>query len=301
MIKNTLGAFALVTILSTQALAVKIMPTHFGQVFQNHPLKAKSQAIGGQVLYYGGPVIGHAQVSLILWGKNVSSATVRSMPDFYSSVLNSDYMDWLKIYNTNITAQNGQAGTNQTIGRGSFVQTIQISPSITSGTVTDAQIQAELQKQIDAQVIPAPTADSLFMIHFPKGITITLEDGSSSCSAFCAYHEGFKAKDGSPVFYSVIPDLDSAACSFGCGSGSSIDRITVSASHELIEAITDGFPTIGSNPAFPQAWNTSDGQEVGDLCQSYTANLKGKAGNYTIQQEFDNSTNSCTTADYTSN
>ena len=302
MIKSALVLFVSTLALSAGAIASNGMPLYKTNVF---PKSSAAPKAGTKVLYYGGPVISHAQVYAVFWGDKVTATTKSAMPDFYSSVLNSNYMDWLKIYNTTgITSADGHAGTNQQIGRGSFIQAIQITPAVTTGTIDDKDIQAELEKQIAAKVLPAPTADSLYMIHFPKGLKITMHDGSTvatSCQQFCAYHEGFKAKDGSSVYYGVMPDLDSMACSLGCGSGGSLARITVSASHELIEAVTDPFPTPGTKPGFPQAWNTTGGEEVGDLCQSNTATLKGKATSYTIQQEWDNSTNACTTGSYSSN
>lgn len=302
MINRTLVLFATTLALSSGALASNGMLINEARVFPNAAQYSKAQS---DVLYYGGPVISHAQVYVIFWGSKVTATTKNAMPDFYASVLNSDYMDWLKVYNTtSVVAQGGQAGTQQTIGRGTYIQAIEINPAKVSGTLDDQEIRAELEKQILAKVIPAPGADSLYMIHFPKGLSITMHDGSTvmtSCKQFCAYHQGFKAKDGSNIYYGVMPDLDSFACSMGCGSGGSLTRITVSASHELIEAITDPFPTPGSNPSFPQAWNTKDGFEVGDLCQSNTATLKGRGASYTIQQEWDNSTHACTTAStYTS-
>ena len=273
---------------------------------QQRALSFNAGAPASRVLYYGGPVISHAQIVLVLWGDKVSSTTKSAMPDFYASIINSTYMDWLGVYNTTgsvVVQGTGHSSSNQTIGRGTFLQTVQIKPTVLSGTIDDAQIQAELTKQMAAGTLPAATADTLYMIHFPPGLKITIHDGATvmtSCQQFCAYHEGYKGKNGTPVFYGVIPDLDSMACSLGCGSGNALARITVSSSHELIEAITDGFPTPGSNPDYPQAWNTKTGEEVGDLCQSSKGSLKGKAATYVVQQEFNNQTSACTTGNYVS-
>jgi len=274
----------------------KHLPSFLGQ---NSDTKS-----GTSVLYFGGPVISNAQIYLIYWGGSVSATTTAAMPDFYASMVNSTYMDFLKNYNTsNITVQGaGHTGTNQSVGRGTFLQTIQIAPAKLSGTIDDTEIQAELEKQIAAGKIPGANANTLYMVHFPKGLKITMSDGgtvATSCVQFCAYHNGFQPKTGSAIYYGVMPDLDSLACSFGCGSGGSLARITTSASHEMIEAITDPIPTPGSNPAFPQAWNTSDGQEIGDLCQSNTGKLTGHAATYTIQQEYSNALGGCTKGDYT--
>ena len=295
---STTMAFANPLMLTKGEMAMKQLKA---ASLESTTLQASTMA-GGKVVYYGGPVIAHPQVFLILWGDKVIDGTKKSMPDFYSSVLNSSYMDWLKIYNTtNITAQDGRTGTNQEIGRGSFMQTVQIKPSILTGTVDDEQIRTELEKNIDAGILPKPTADTLFMIHFPADLKITFSaDGvlATSCQQFCAYHNGFESKKNGNIYYGVMPNLDSIACSFGCGSGGSLARQTVCASHELIEAITDAFPTPGSKPVFPQAWNTTDGSEVGDLCQSTSGTLKGKGGSYKVQQEWDNSKGACTTGNY---
>jgi len=221
-------------------------------------------------------------------------------------VVNSTYMDWLNQYDSNRNALDGRAGTNQTIGRGTYNGTFTIKPTQGSAAVvTDEQIQAELEAQINAGVLPAPTMDSLYMIHFPSGMKITMSDGSggtaTSCQQFCAYHFGFKAKSGANVYYGVMPDLSSVSCSMGCGMGASlIDRTTISASHELIEAVTDAFPTPGSNPGYPQAWNTADGLEIGDVCQGGNGKLQVGSQTFTVQQEFDNVKGACTTGDYMS-
>ena len=71
------------------------------------------------------------------------------------------------------------------------------------------------------------------------------------------------------------------------------------ASHEFVEATTDNIPTPGSNPAFPQAWNDANGFEVADICGGSGTLTRGSKS-YTVTQFFLNSTNSCSTGNYTS-
>jgi hypothetical protein len=286
-------------------LGVFASSSAFASVYPKN-LGRESTAAAKKFNYYGGPVIGHAKVSTVFWGANINAKVKAAMPAFYAGVVNSTYMDWLNQYDTNRNAIDGRAGTNQTIGRGSYNGTFTIKPTQGSAAVvTDEQIQAELEAQINAGVLPAPTMDSLYMIHFPSGMKITMSDGSggtaTSCQQFCAYHFGFKAKSGANVYYGVMPDLSSVSCSMGCGMGASlIDRTTISASHELIEAVTDAFPTPGSNPGYPQAWNTTDGMEIGDVCQGGSGKLQVGSQTFTVQQEFDNVKGACTTGDYMS-
>ncbi len=270
-----------------------------------HGVLNESMKDGKRFQYYGGPVIGHAKVVTVFWGASINAKIKTAMPAFYAGVVNSSYLDWLSQYNTNVNAMDGRMGTNQSIGRGSYGGTVTIQPSApTSGSVSDDQIQAELERQVQMGVLPAPTDDTLYMMHFPAGLKITMPDGNggtaTSCQQFCAFHFGFKSKTGANIYYGVMPDLSSVACSMGCGMGSLLDRTTISASHELIEAITDAYPTPGSTPGFPQAWNTSDGMEIGDVCQGKNGNLQVGQKTFVVQQEFDNAKGACTTGDYIS-
>jgi hypothetical protein len=91
------------------------------------------------------------------------------------------------------------------------------------------------------------------------------------------------------LFYGVMPDC-----------GYSFATETVISSHELAEATTDNFPTPGSNPAYPQAWNNAEGYEIGDLCEGDSATLTAGAERYSVQQVFSNLVNSCSSGNYTS-
>ncbi|MGI9170606.1 MAG: hypothetical protein ACR2FH_10620, partial [Caulobacteraceae bacterium] len=114
--------------------------------------------------------------------------------------------------------------------------------------------------------------------------------GSRSCVAFGAYHSAVSSTvTPDNVFYGVMPD---------CGGGFS--TLTSVSSHEFGEAVTDAIPTPGSHPAYPQAWNTVDGFEIGDLCESRHGTLTGGGESYTVQEMFTNSTNACATGNFTS-
>lgn len=269
------------------------------QMELNRILKGTSSLAAPKLQYYGGPIISHVKAHVVFWGTGVDATTVSKIGDFMTSTVNSTYMDWLKEYNTNLPAVDHRPGTNQTIGRGSAGGIFVITPGHTGHSLQDADVRAEIEAQVAAGVLPKPTDDSIFMIYFPPGISITIE-GQSSCSAFCAYHEGFKSTSLGNTFYGVMPDLG-GMCSFGCGfADSRFDSLTAISSHELIEAVTDPFPTPGDKPAFPQAWNTTDGQEIGDLCASTSSRLTTQGLTYTLQGEFDNTANACQTGTYQS-
>jgi hypothetical protein len=128
------------------------------------------------------------------------------------------------------------------------------------------------------------------MMFFPKDITITLGK-AVSCQSFGAYHEATsKTVTTTNTYYAVMPD---------CGGGFSY--LTFASSHEFAEATTDNIPTPGSHPKYPQAWNTSDGYEIGDLCEGASPGiLSAGSSSYQVTQVYLNTTGACSTGSYTS-
>jgi len=166
---------------------------------------------------------------------------------------------------------------------------VQITPKHKGLTLTDKQVQKELEYQIAKGVLPANNLNTLYMIYFPADVTITLGK-LVSCQAFGAYHEAVSSKvTKSNVFYGVMPD---------CGGG--FDYMTIVSSHEFAEATTDNIPTPGTHPKYPQAWNTSDGYEIGDLCEGTQATLTTNANTYYVQELYLNIIAACGTANFTS-
>jgi len=271
-------------------------PTHFTQ--KSHALTLmQSPTAAGKLQYYGGPVIPNAKVIAVMWGSNVDGPTKTVVTDFYTALTKSDIMDWMDQYNTAGKSLDGRDGTNQHIGKGNFAGVITIAPKVTSGEIDDKDIQAELQRQIDAGVLPKPDDNTLFMTYFPPGMSISIE-GMHSCSEFCAYH-GFNGTPQSAHFYyGVMPDLG-GACSFGCGFNQHVNNVTSISTHEFCEAVTDPFPTPGSSPAYPQAWNDNAGSEIGDLCADSTNTLTMGGKSFVVQSEFDNTTGSCSSRNWT--
>ncbi len=244
----------------------------------------------GKVLrYYGGPVISHVKVFIVFWGNQVGTELETKLAPFYRSTLDSQYMDVLAQYKTDIPAVDGRKGTGQTIGHGRLIGQKMIEPRNQAPTLTDGMIQKELSAQIAAGVLPSPDANTLYMIYFPLGIRIEGPGGSgNSCETFDAYHDGFKSSQGDSIFYGVMPDcgLDFAAA-------------TEVSSHETIEAVTDPFPTPGNHPAYPQAWNSIKGDEVADLCQMRSPSYVSGSVTSVVARPWDNSTNACAKGPWT--
>jgi hypothetical protein len=234
---------------------------------------------GTQLTYYGGPVIANVVIHAVYWGNSVAFQS--HLNDFYRSVTNSSYMDWLSEYNT----------PTQQIGRGTFAGAAVIRPGHTGTSLSDADIQAELSAQMDAGVLPQSDGkNDLYMIHFPPSVSITA-DGNTSCVQFCAYHGTFKKGD-TLVFYGVHPDLVDTNCAQGCGGGAPQDNTTSVASHEMVEAITDaavGVAPADGPPVSPMAWYNEAQGEIGDICNA----RQGRVNGFTVQLQWSNRQNKC--------
>jgi hypothetical protein len=264
--------------------------------------------MGAHLTYYGGRVVSNMQLVMVLWGtgfyeSHVTSTGTPSMMSFYKQILgNGSYTAWLnREYNTV-----GQS-SNQVIGPGGVVGPgpIRITPSASSSTVTDTQIQTELAAQIHAGKLPAPTRDAAgnnntyYAIYFPNGITIT-QGGTTSCQAggFCAYHGTSFTTDAHEIYYGVHPDMQAGSgCDTGCGNAViPFGNYTSIASHEMSETITDAEAGIGSNIGPPLAWYDATNGEVADICDGLLqqGSYKGFDGQtYTTQLLFSNAQSNC--------
>jgi len=266
--------------------AYHIMPT------QQYLEKMKKDGVSppsGPMFYYGGSVFEHVKLVSVMWGPNVPATTVAGIPGFSAAIVNSTHIDQMAEYDTLKHGVNGHKGTNQDIGRGTYLGQFQIKPKNQSTSLTDEDVQNEIQHQINRGKLPPRDLETLYEVYFPQGITINLQ-GLISCQDFGAYH--FATHDFNlsrkNLFYAVEP-----ACNYSFGT------ITFIAAHEFAEATTDNVPTPGSFPDFPQAWNDANGFEIGDKCGG-SGTLTAGSDHYTVTQYWLNSKNGCSTGNYTS-
>jgi hypothetical protein len=242
-------------------------------------------APANHVAYFGGPVLSHVKVYAVRYGTGtnlpqVASTATPSVSSFLNGVVNSPYLDWLREYDT----WNQGTGSNQTIERGTFAGLITITPSSAhNGTdLYDGGLQAELSAQIAHGHLPAPDANTLYVVFFRKGQTLHL-DGYTSRNYFCAYHNAVNNAAGQMQFaYAAIPyEADQT----GCGTASAFDNLTETVSHELVEAITD--PNLSS-------WFDPAGNEVGDLCNHSGTYVTASDGvSYHVQRIWSQAANAC--------
>jgi hypothetical protein len=163
-------------------------------------------------------------------------------------------------------------------------------------TIDDSAVQTWLAGKLDGSAVNAafgtPTDESVYVIFYPTGTTVTLQ-GLQSCieGGFGGYHNSVALTSGPwsglNVAYAVVPE-----CSF---QASTAEQLTESASHELIEATTDPLP-LTENPAYAQTdqndivWEVLlGGGEVADMCaQNPTADFVPAGFATPVQRSWSN-------------
>jgi hypothetical protein len=254
-----------------------------------HPLGLQAglsdeAAAKAKLTYYGGPVLEQASAVAVLWGDAVDPEVASRIGDFYQAVTGSSYFGWLSEYDT----------PSQHVGKGSSGGVFTIAPSRKSGSISDKQIEKELAAQIKKGALPRPDANTVYLIHFPSGATISM-GGAHSCQSggFCGYHSAFRSGK-SHVRYAVLPDMGAGSgCDTGCGSGTAFERMTSVASHELVEATTDPDVGLAKGLASPLAWYDSTNGEIGDICAGKNGKLHARGTAWTVQKEWSNKAGAC--------
>jgi hypothetical protein len=240
---------------------ISIVPLHPGKAL------AAAPQVPPQLTYRNGPLLTSVQVFTIFWGAGWNTAPqsdlLPKVNDFFDFILSSQLMDQLGEYSV----------PGKAIGRGSLTGTISLTTPAPGKTVDDSAIQQFLQQQISAGILPATTANTLYFVFLPPGVTVT-QGCSASCQVFCGYHDAINNN----IFYAVMPYPGCAGC---LGGAAAFDALTSTTSHELCEAITDPIPG--------QGWYDDNNGEIGDICAWQTRTL----GGFTIQLEWSNKANKC--------
>jgi len=135
-----------------------------GSAVQMQPLGSTPCQSGAHLNYYGGNLIQHPQVFAYYWGSGVGFGPGNSpgtMNQFLSSILHSQYIDWLKEYDTGSFA----------IRRGGLLGSFTDSGVQTTGTISMSVIHDRLLAQISAGVIPNYDADVIYAVYIPASLT----------------------------------------------------------------------------------------------------------------------------------
>jgi hypothetical protein len=229
--------------------------------------RAAAVAQSAQLVYNNGPLIARAEVFTIFWGSAWQQAPLAGLISevnrFFDYILTSVLIDQLGEY----------SAAQYQIGHGKSIGSITLTSPDLSKTVDDSAIQQLIQREVSTGKLPPASLDLIYFVFLPSGVTVT-QGGSASCKVFCGYHDALSNE----IFYAVMPFPDCSDCSSGL---SSFDALTVTASHELCEAITDPVPGKG--------WYDNQNGEIGDICAWQTKRI----GQYTVQKEWSNKASGC--------
>jgi hypothetical protein len=268
-------------------------------------------AAGAHPAYYGGSVVSNPQVVVVSWGPDVDSAVVNGLPAFYSTILDSPYLDWVSEYSTvGLTGLiDGLPGTNQRIGRGNFVGTFTLQTN-SATTVSNTDVLSVLQSEIAVGNLPGPTTDAegnantVYMVNFPPGVTVISYGGATGCAGpppagFCGATDTVTLG----ALYAgvgLIPDMSPASpCTGLCGTDPSyFNNATEVHAHVLLNLVTDmeyGLWTAQGTGTVqrPLGWyNVGPETQVADICTGQPALVQG----YAVETGWSNTQDACVSA-----
>jgi hypothetical protein len=228
------------------------------------------------VTYQGGAVMPQVQVQGLYLGSDWSTNSTYNqqkgtLEGFLKSTVSGSFMDALN-------------GAGYGVGRGSASQGIIDSVTFNKSLyLTDAAIQNTLQTEISHGWLQAPNSNRLYVVFVEDNVAVMNSQGQTSINGFFGYHTAFLGTDASghaaDVHYAVIayPGGPNGVN----GNLSTIDGMTVTASHEIAEAVTD--PNIGTNDSaliragLTISWDDNKLGEVGDIANQEAVYLNGYA------------------------
>ena len=234
------------------------------------PARAQGNFTDVNIDYNGGQLIQNVHVATIFWGSEWKGSRYQ---DFLNGFFQALFTDGRYLANLAQYSANGYK-----ISNGKYVGTF-LDDLPLAATVSDSEIRAEIKALATAGSVPATDANILYFVFTPKNTVVTDRQGNSSLFDFAGYHD-FASEAG--FAYAVIPyDVT--------------DNLTLAASHELAEAVTDPAPT-----RYTLAWYDEQYGEIGDIpVDMFYAGVIGQDGftdtltaadgtNYVVQKVWSN-------------
>ena len=244
-----------------------------------------------QLVYGGGPLLTAPKIVTVVFAGDPFASDLQA---FGQSIASSPWWD-------SVRAGYCASDAGPCVGQGppgTFVQLTTSPDAAYTDSVQGASssVQGWLSRAIATATLPAPDANTLYVVYFPSTTTVTL-DNYKSCvrGGFGGYHNSMMMglRD---VAYAVVvectplpPPLPSVPAT------SVLQNATLSASHEILEAATDpvrgtGF-VLGSTDWSSWPWaDLTVGGEAGDLCvDGFGLNQdQTTSGRFTVQRTWSN-------------
>jgi hypothetical protein len=222
------------------------------------------------VTYHGGALLPHVEAQALYLGSEwVSSAAntqlAHSLDGFVNSLVTGPYLDMLTT-----------AGYN--VGRGTAspggFDPLKLQPA---SVLADASIQVDLQLAIRAGLVKAPDANRLYVIFVEPNIGVGFGDDLVSEDDFLGYHGAFTGHDAAgqaaDIRYAVLPYPGGTSDNLAVPNVSTLQSLTVVASHEIVESITDPDVDYGALGWYDDTLN----DEIADVVDLEFVTLNGYA------------------------
>ena len=221
----------------------------------------------------------HGQAPQVKSGGGAVLATPKIVPIFFTG--DDAIQAQTEQFLTQLAASPYWTTTTHEYGVGALT----IAPTIVSTDTpptSDQMLQTWLAAQLDGTHAGWPAFDpnAIYSVFLPDGVTLSTPFGDS-CSAFGAYHDEAPGTQNTKIVYALMPR---------CQGG--IDSLTVSTSHEFIEAVTDPHPE--SDPGYQLVddahivWEFAPGGEVGDMCEFVGLAPQRLVGTFAVQRTWSN-------------
>ncbi len=228
--------------------------------------------------YHNGPLMLSSKLYLIFWGPENSFAKSYTEPIIqYAKDLESD--ESLTTDEFSVAEQYANKASEHITGKVTFGGDLFDTTTYpkrepaggcpeTGQCVSDAQIRAEILKDIEAQGWPTDTSgkpEAEYLMYTPEGVANCIEPNECTFSefGFCAYHAEITAiaPSNHVAPYSDLPymgECDSGQAPTGVSGNKDTDGTLDSEIHEIVESATD--------PDDESGYFDKNGEEVADKC-----------------------------------
>lgn len=199
-----------------------------------------------QLTFRGGKVLENPQfVPIYLgqyWSTKVGKSDRAYFDKFCRDLPQSDY--------TSVWKQYG-AGAGECVGS-------DIAKAPRRINVGEAQIQQIVQAEISSRRVPTTNGETVYTVFLPPGVVLASEDGYTSKEGLGGYHGSYTDAAGKKVYYAaVVYSRGDNGIDF---NGNARDNVTITASHEWSEAVTD--PDVNNGKL---GWYSDKYGEISDI------------------------------------
>ena len=169
-----------------------------------------------QVVDFGGPVLSSPKIVPVFFSGDD--------PTFVAQVVDFDTKVGQGAYWTAAVSEYG-------VGPATAAPTVSLTEAAATNT-TDMDIQTWLADKLDSMdpAWPVPDANTVYVLHYPTGTTISYPDGMGgnavSCQYFGGYHDNITLQNGMNVAYAVVPRCGAIPAGMGFAGETEIQVLT---------------------------------------------------------------------------